>query len=465
MVKKNTDKATLKQVLGQIPEDELRKFIEKQLNKQEFKAAFLKAFGDYFVKKESADVYVDQVIDAYVDAIDEDYGYMSFRNQSELYGKIYYVLETADKFRDKGDFEAAIDIYFQVLRENVKAINHNDDSYGNLGMIMRRALDGLNMLVDEDVCSLDEDSRLYFIESCWDVIDDNVFDGWDWPVNMYEFLVDLVKNDDECEEVFNAIDEDAYFESQWHRPDGMRIKRNVLAKWKGADAAHEFVLANLENKEFREEAIKDALDGNDCAGAYKLCTEAIEKEKSKGERVSQSWYLWMLRTAQKECRKDVIIESASMLYLDSFGLKEDFYGIMKTTVPVDKWDEFALRLAQKALDMGKQEMYADICVREKWTARLYEHVKSERTIGVWNQYYTALIPKYKDEVADYFISYACGILNRYHLDRKSYKELCNYLVKAAEVGGKDKVDRVRAELATKHRNRPALRDELNKMEY
>ena len=173
MAKKKT---TPKSVLAQLSESQMRAFIGKMLNKPVVKTAFLNEFEDYFIEEDSADTYLDQIDDAYYDAI-EEYGYIPFREQSLLSNKIYDVLEAAERFRDKGNHEAAIEICFCVLRNNVSAINNTDDSYGYLGGIMDKALDGVNALADSSVCTLSEDSRQLFMDECWECIRKKSFDG------------------------------------------------------------------------------------------------------------------------------------------------------------------------------------------------------------------------------------------------------------------------------------------------
>ncbi len=86
--KKNSiKKEKIIEVLQQIPEKDLRSFLEKIICRPVVKARFLKEFDAYFINKKSADVYIEQIIGVFHDS-KEEYGCISFNKQSELSGKI-----------------------------------------------------------------------------------------------------------------------------------------------------------------------------------------------------------------------------------------------------------------------------------------------------------------------------------------------------------------------------------------
>jgi hypothetical protein len=61
--KKNSiKKEKIIEVLQQIPEKDLRSFLEKIICGPVVKARFLKEFDAYFINEKSADVYIEQII-------------------------------------------------------------------------------------------------------------------------------------------------------------------------------------------------------------------------------------------------------------------------------------------------------------------------------------------------------------------------------------------------------------------
>ena len=259
---KKTKKNTVKDVMKQIPEKDLRKFVAKELEIQEVLDDFMSDFKNYFLQGDSGEAYINQIDSAFINA-EEDYGYINFSQQSKMLSVVSDAAEAAATFRENGNYEAAIDICFTILENGIDAINHSDDSMGYLGSIMDEGIQGLYALADPDICTLDEDSRLLFMDRCWSSIEENTFDGWDWHTQMYDFLITLANDDEEYENIMECLGEDKCFKSDYYKREQLQMKHRLLEKWKGAEAAHEMMLDNLQVKEFREKAIEEAIDAND----------------------------------------------------------------------------------------------------------------------------------------------------------------------------------------------------------
>ena len=275
-----TKKDSVKDVLKQIPEKDLRKFVAKELEIQEVLDDFMSDFKNCFLQGDSGEAYINHLDSAFIDA-EEDYGYINFSQQSKLLSVVSDAAEAAATFRENGNYEAAIDICFTILENGIDAINHSDDSMGYLGSIMDEGIQGLYALADPDVCTLDEDSRWSFMDRCWSSIEENTFDGWDWHTQMYDFLIALANDDEEYGNIMECLDEDECFKSEYHKRKQLQMKHRLLEKWKGAEAAHEMMLNNLQIREFREKAIEEAIDANDFQRAYKLALDGIEQDKNE----------------------------------------------------------------------------------------------------------------------------------------------------------------------------------------
>ena len=91
---KKTKKNSVKDVLKQISEKELRKFVAKELEIQEVLDNFMSDFKDYFLQGDSGEAYINQIDSAFIDA-EEDYGYINFSQQSKLLGIVSEAVEAA----------------------------------------------------------------------------------------------------------------------------------------------------------------------------------------------------------------------------------------------------------------------------------------------------------------------------------------------------------------------------------
>ncbi len=450
---------TVEDVLKQIPEKELRKFLAKEMAIQEVLDDFMSVFKKYFLAGNDGDAYVKQIDAAFIDA-EGEYGYISFYEQAHLESVVCKALDAAEHFRDNGNYGAAINICFCALENGAGAVMHSDDSSGHLGSIIYESTEVLSTLADPDVSKLTDDTRMDFMHRCWQCIENDNFKGWDWYTDMYNFLICLADRQNEYEDIMQALDGDEEFKSDYRQREQMHLKNDLLLKWKGEDASRQLMLDNLQVKEFRAKAIEDALAANDFQRAYQLASDGIEQDKNHSPGIVPMWNHWMLRIAQKEGNYDLTVKYASLLYLHPWQENGDFYRLLKETVPTDQWPTFAENLAKQALDGGYNRKYADICSREKWVDRLMEYAREQQSIYTLKEFESQLLPKYRTEIIDMYIRYAEGLMTSFNRNRNTYKEICKYLQHADKLGGHDKVEASVKMLRADYKRCRALLEEL-----
>lgn len=459
--KNNIGKSDLENVLEQLSEQELRIFVKKQLvENNDLKAAFTKDFQKFFIKKASADTYITQVIDAFMDA-DEDCGYITFRSAAHLSSEIYEVMEAALEFRKSQHYEADVEICFTVLEYGIEAVNNNDDSYGYLGGIMERAYEELDAL---SKCQLDEDSRLCFFDYCCEYVEDGTLDGWDWHSKLYEYLVALAKDEDEYGQVMNLLDKDKNLkEGRFLRSSLMQAKRDLLRKWKGEDAVREFESSNLNLKEFREKAIQEAMDKRDFQQAYHLALDGIKQEEASNSWRADEWREWLLKVAMTENSKEQIVKYASVLFFS----KSDFgkyFDILQGNVPAEEWNPFVENLAAQAEKEKKGEQYAFLCVKEGWKERLFAYVRKGNHIRDFIKYEPQLRATYTDAYIERYIQHVYWIVEHAReRNRVTYQEMCALLKDVCKFGGTERAKEVATDLQAKYKRCRALMEELGKI--
>ncbi len=450
----------VKDVLKQIPEKELRKFVAKELDIQEVLDDFMSEFKKYFLNGDSGEAYIDQIDSAFIDA-EEDFGYISHNEQIHLESVVYDALEAAEHFRDNGNYEATIGICFCAIDNGASVINTIDDSLGTIGSIIDKSVQVLLSLVDPDVSKLDDDSRLAFMDRCWSCIESKDLRCLDWHTDMYDFLVELANKEEEYTEIMEALGSDLEFQSNYMESKMMSLKKEILLKWKGEEAAHQLMLDNLQIQEFREKIIEEALSDNDFQRAYDLALEGIKQDKGIDFDMRPIWHHWMLRIAQKEGNYDLTVKYASMLYLNPYEETGKFYMILKQTIPADQWAEFAENLAKQAIDLHSGNAYADLCSFERWNDRLMEYVREMRNIITLKKYESQLLKDYRAEIIDMYIGFAEKMMQSHNRNRSTYKEMCSYLKHAKKIGGNDQVTESVTTLRKDYKRCRALLEELS----
>ena len=407
------------------------------------------------------DYYLDQIDDAYWDA-EESGDWINFHAQSQLSSKLDDVLDAAYKSVKRGNFEPAIDAGFQILRRNIEVINHNDDSYGYLGGIMHEALRLLRNIAGQD---LDDDSRELFIESCEKCLKDKIFDGWDWFIDVYDFLVMLAQTPEECRQLIRRIRKDERLSKDCYVESQMKFIHKLIEKSEDEEAALQFMMKNLQVEDFRKQAIDRAINAKDFAQAYQLGEDGIEQNREHHRGLVSTWNDCLLKTAQAEGNRERIVTYARRLYLDSYNIEGDFYAILKANVPQEQWQDFALQLAEEVLHSRRKECYAEICARENWHQQLMDYVNRGLDIRTLNEYEDMLLASHRQEVIDFYIRYICHVMEGYRC-RVTYKEVCRYLRHIYRLGaGQQVVVDIANELRTKYRRCPALLEELDRLSF
>ena len=401
---------------------------------------------------------VDQIGDAYLDA-EKSGKWVDYQAQRRLSSRIDGVLDVAYQSVKNGNFEPAIVAGFEILRRNIKLINHNDDSFGYLGGILNETMSMLHDIAGQD---LDDDSREFFMECCRKRLYDKTFTGWGLHIDFYELLVALAHTPVECRQLIKEVEKDKRLSDNYEVQYQLKFIHKLIEKSEDKEAALEFLMQNLEVEDFRKQTIDNAISAKDFAQAYQLGEDGIRQdEKQRPGRVS-TWNACLLKTAQAEGNAERIVTYARRLYLDHYNIEGDFYAILKDNVPQEQWNEFALQLAEDALHHRKGELYAEICARENWHSRLIDYLRQVLDIRMLRKYEDMLLVCHREEIIDCYIRYIWYAMEGFRC-RGTYREVCRYLRHIHHLGAGQKVVTVADELRVKYPRCPALLDELEQL--
>ena len=456
MKKNNSD---IKKALGQIPVKDLREFVEQQIGKnQKFQAAFLKHFEDYFLANESGDAYIEQVQDAFWDATMEG-DWVNFSVQSLLSSEIYDAVESARKFMSKGNPEPAIEIGFTIIENGIDLINHNDDSCGYLGTIMRL---GLELLRDVLKLELDDECRELFQNYCEDCIKKKTLSGWDWNFDIYECLISLLQTPKEARQLIKRIEKDEHLAKDYNADRRMKLIHRLTEKAEGKEAARQLMMSNLQVEDFRRQAISEAVEAKDFSKAYQLGEEGIVQDKGNRPGRVSTWNHCLLKVAQAERNREKTIDYARRLYIEPYYEEGDFFAILKKNVPKEQWETFVRQLADDVLKSRSPERYAAICSCEGWHQELMNFVAKQFRIGLLQTYEKQLIPHHRNEVIQCYVRYIYHLME-YSRGRDTYREICNYLRHISSYGAEELATETALDLRTKYRRCRALLEELDRI--
>ena len=142
----------------------------------------------------------------------------------------------------------------------------------------------------------------------------------------------------------------------------------------------------------------------------------------------------------------------------------DFYKEYKDFVPKQQWK---VALVELLNSITKPEFLMDVLAYENMTDELYATFCRVFSIGpsffYFKRYGKALCPKYNAEFVKMFVEYLDGAMER----ASSRKEYRNVVRETGELlkyeGGLPEVNRLKISWLSRFKNRPAMRDELEKI--
>ena len=112
-------------------------------------------------------------------------------------------------------------------------LDNSDDSEGYLSIIIDEAFNSLHALDDEEVCILDENGRTALMDACWSCIQDKVFNGWDWHLDIYKILYQHANCEKEYDEILEKLESDTNLKEGYMYSEMMMLKKDLLTEYKG----------------------------------------------------------------------------------------------------------------------------------------------------------------------------------------------------------------------------------------
>ena len=455
--KRKTIAQQVDDLLGKVTHDELILFVRELATKDSlFRDLLLASFAQYN-PNESKALYAKQV-KAPIKVARGKYGYIDSSGAKYICKEISPMLSLVEHYLSQGNHQSAFFICTAIMDELISALMCADDREGVLGNAIYAAYNTLFAIASKEPS---EDIRKLILKYCFTSFDKRTFAGWDWHIGLLQLATCILDTEDEVEELFkriNSIPESDEYEIK----EAQKIKYCILLEKKGREVAQKYFEQNIDNPTFRELAIQEALDQKDYEKATALAKDGIELDAGYPGLVTD-WYEWLLRIAESQHDTERIILYARYLLLNRNSPSQDYYQILKETVPPEEWADFVEAIVQETLE--RQPYYgvnfvASIFVREEWWSRLFELVKKECSLDRLAKYEKPLAKHFPNELADLYAERIIEYVED-RVGRKYYRTACRYIRRMIKLGARDKADEVISQLRQTHYRKKALMEELD----
>ncbi len=455
--KRKTLAQQVDELLDKVTHDELTLFVREHATKNaQFRDLLLASFAQYN-PNESKAIYAKQV-KALIKVARGKYGLIDSSGAKYISKKISPMLSLAERYLSQGNHQSAFFICTAIMDELISALLLADDREGVLGNAIYAAYDTLSAITCEEPS---EAIRRQILKYCFTSFDKRTFAGWDWHIGFLQLAACILDTEGEVEELFkriNSIPESDEYEIK----EVQKIKYCILLEKKGTEVAQKYLEQNLDNPNFREVAIQDALDQKDYERATALANDGIEQDSGYAGLVT-NWYEWLLKIAESQKDTERIILYARHLLLNDSRPSLDYYEILRKTVPPEQWTDFVEAIIQEAMERKpyyRTDLVASIFIREEWWSRLLDLVKKECNLDQLAKYEKLLAQHFPSELANLYAERIIEYVKS-HIGRNYYRTACKYIRKMIKLGARDKADEVISQLRQTHYNRRALMEELD----
>ena len=361
--------------------------------------------------------------------------------------------------------ETSIAIAQTVIEELVPAFQFIDDSYGNVGDTLYWAFELLRQLSNRD---LPVQLKSQLLKWCLRSFTKQKYEGWNYQWDIMEIAINLAEDDTDFDDITALLDEiinkktagDNDYSTQWKLQRAVLLKVDLLARYASDEELNKLLEAHRDLPDVRKRMLERAWTLEDLDAVKELAQEALEKFRHSHPGLNSNWHHWLLKVAQKQDDKEEIKRLQLQLLLEKGEMEH--YRTLKALYDEEEWKSILPEIQQEIRSVGRYHFMPEIYVEEQQWEKLLEYLQKFPDLPTLKYYDEHLKERYPDELFELYSEEIRDYLKQ--TGRKYYQEACRYMVHLYGLGGTNQVLDLIQELRDKYANRPALQDELNKLE-
>lgn len=390
-------------------------------------------------------------------------GYIGWRSCDNICMDMHDVLDMCEDAFKLGKYIDVLEVGNYVLVSGVKLASHADSSSGMLTDVIMCAFE-LIELCTQTIAKQDISMRTRALSLIIKESKKKVFEGWtSWRYELLEKAICLcdVKMAAKLEKVLDVFlenDEDEFM-SEYNKQEDAILRYKLHRHLNGANAVQDELYANLHINELRMIAVRDALEKNDYFEAERLCLERVKKEGRYYRKSPDDWNNILFDVYFESGQVEKQIEQARKILF--FG-NEEYWDVLKRLYQSQNvWDIQKPILFEELKNSKYTVCYRSVLIEEDEKELLLNAVSE----NPYNLFYYAqfLVKDYPDEI---YALCANAIREKCSqaTDRRLYKKVCKDLLQLIKWKGDATAKALVEEFKVTYSRRPALLDELQKVE-
>lgn len=454
----STDKKgySLKGIVNNISEGELREFLYNTLNKNEdllnkFRVEFINYFPDLKLEE-----YKRKIYDAIYNCGDR-HGFIDYTRSSDYENAMFEYIHEAEKYKDLKNYNVALDIVITILRSIPET--EIDDSDGSTSMVADSCIE-----IICDILDVVDTKESPLLKRILDLVIEEVS-----TLNLYNYGIDLINVlkyfvDNELytavvqESLLSALEKSKGKTYFYNRKEYIEYLIQIYIRTGKSDEITDLLKEFSFDKDVCIKYVDSLLEKND----VKLAIEILKSNLDEKDFSSKTYAQKLSEIYLKYNMLDEYIESLYDLFYKYSRLDFSIYTKIKELYSKNEWPKERDRI----IETLKSKDYSDdtlnrIFIEENMIDELYQNVK-DKGMNYVKQYEKYLLPKYNKEILDIYAR-SCVREAQYAKNRSNYRNVAisvNHLI-LTENSQETAKSLLKYLNETYFCNRPAMKDEFS----
>lgn len=392
-------------------------------------------------------------------------GYIGWSSCDNICMDMHDCFDMCAETLEKRGYMVALEAATYILISGVKLASHADSSSGMLTDVIMCTYELIDKCTKE-IEKKDQQMRDQALALIIKEAKKSVFDGWtDWRYDLLKSGICLCdeKSAKKLEKVLDTlleISQEDYF-PEYTKKEDLIVRYLLYRHLYGKKNMQKELYQNISINELRIIAIKDAMEEKNYDEAEKLCLEKANAENTWHYRSGdpEDWNNMLYDIYKIANNTEKQIAQAKKLLLMGNG---KFWEVLKQIYKeCGAWNENYESLLDELKDSKRTVCYRSVLISENEKKRLLEDVM-ENPYDLF-YYGKCLIKEYPEQVYELCyreISESCAQAK----DRREYKKITKNIAQLIKWKGNDTAKSLIEELKQRYPRKPALLDELEKVE-
>ena len=457
-------------LLSELDKQQLCDFIRGECaNDRHFQQRFL-SLGTGFLTSPKFSDYHARIMDM-IEEFGDRHGFVEYSKTFRLNRAICQIIDEADIAIQNYQWDVAQTILDSIATSGEEILYCGDDSAGELGDILHYCFQKWHELSSDELLPEGKKSELFelslthFAEGCL-----KEFDWWwDW----IQMAIQLADDEEKQGRIIQELDKVINIKGdEWginyNRQVAQRYKLEIMSKRGTPEEQFKFMYENVSNPDFRRRLLQMAWDRGDYKEVLRLAVDGATHDSDYAGLVND-WHKWELKVYLQTHDHAGSLRLYQYFFFNGgrFGEEaysmENIYGQMKSIVLEDEWNDFVETLIKDAVSSRSYFRMLFIYSQEKMWDRYRDYLRKSPVIHELDDAPEEVWELYKDELIQLYTACVKSFFQRAS-SRNAYCEGVSMLRKLINYGGRTEVGKIINEQKARIPRRPALIDELSKLE-